>query len=575
MIAGEMRLTYIEGIPHWTDGFLTLPIIAGGHKGADNYAHHGELGDPGGDEETGTNAQLNSLTGGIFYDPSGFGGTLVARQNTSGGATVYFLVSENGQRLRVTKGSLLINPYTRQGHTVGEGIIQNGALTGYYTTSTKLTDGDLERLFGGGGSPSSYSGTQGSQSQAEAAAAARDAKAAEVAAAAAALDYERQKERDRLAAENAKHNQLLQEAGSLTREIAGLKKQGRNLISSLVGVDPVRQGIVQSGGVQRGNTPAQGFSQDLQTAVDTQLPTFGAQSSNADLEAANKQYSDYINAGMPDVPQIGMAGGGTAGLEGVQFGTSKRAVMLGEGTGTGMEIGIIDPSMGGGITEVIPIAGGAEEGGSFDTVGLRQSLGRVYGNMGFTGEGPQLSRNPYGFSFAPSNVGSGADTALRLGYRPRLLRDANTGAAYFKNDAGQLQHISPEGFKAGGFRWEDFLNVAPTEINQFGPMGSDLTEAPPSIEQSNLKRSYSTQAQPWIAKTGKEEIALPAIAQLASMWRRLLPSEKLNLGSFFGTAGLGAGGGGSATQNALSALEDEIGFWTPTGTGSKRAASFG
>lgn len=433
-----------------------------------------------------------------------------------------------------------------------------------------LSQWEYELLFpeGGPGSPGksgtqqSYGSTKASQDQQEAAAAAsrEDEQAHDM-----ALEAIRQ--------ENARRTALMQEAGALTREIAGLKQGARQMIGNLTGVDPVRQAVVQTGGVQRGNTPSQAFRSDLQTAVDTQLPEFGGSSSSADLEAANKSYKGYIEQGMPTQPNIGFAMGGSVDKSGIQFGNDKRAIMLGEGQMNGdEEIGIFDPAVGG-ITEVIPLAGGAAEGASFDTTGLRQSLGRVYGNLGFRGNAPTAQRGQYGFNYnlAGSTQGTEgtAGIARRLGYRPRLIRNSNSGEQYFRNEQGILQKIpSQQMFDQAGFRQEDFLNVDQSELGSFGTIGGFMQGLPGDIETQNLKRKYSTTAQPFLANTGKEEIALPAIAQLAPIWGRLLPAEKLNLASAYGVAGLGT------PEQAMAALEDEIGFFTPKGTGG-RVASFG
>lgn len=371
-------------------------------------------------------------------------------------------------------------------------------------------------------------------------------------------------ELERVREENALRRTKIGEAGLMARQAADIRLQAQNAINSLIGVDPVRSSIGQQGGVQRGTTPAQQNISTLQGIVNTPVPSVDENASIPDLQAT----IDALNRGPQSIPTptgIGFAQGGTidfaGGMDrpqygGIQLGTSKRAVRLGEGTGTGEEIGIIDPSMGGGITEVIPLMGGAQEGIVPTADSIRQALSRVYGSLGFSNLPTRQ-----GDAAGAYHLTEGLNAARRLGYSPRLVGDVASGKVYYKNEQGQLQHIpNPESFNQAGFHWSDILNLAPGEISQLGPIGAQFSGVP-AIE--GRSRPFSTMAQPLIEPaTG---LALPDPAQIAAIWRFLDPETKRVLTSAYGTSGLNE-----------ASIASRTAFATPVGSATRFAgARFG
>lgn len=256
--------------------------------------------------------------------------------------------------------------------------------------------------------------------------------------------------------------------------------------------------------------------------------------------------------------------------QGVEFGTSKRAVLVGEGEWNGDEEVLIHDAATG-DTEVIPLMGGAQSGVQFDTDTIRQALQRVYGDLGFQGNLPTVTRSPLGFHLGRSRIGGqltgSTGIARALGYRPRLIRESNTGAQYFVNDQGYLQKIaSPEVFQQSGFNQADFLNVDTSELPGIGPMGALLTGPPPFIE-GNPRRAFPTPATPLLTPPEAGEIPLPDPRMLAGIWRFLDPATKDVLVSAYDRAGLGV--------QAADVIGQTLAFFTPQGTQTGRTARFG
>jgi hypothetical protein len=511
---------------------------------------------------------LADLSGRQMYDPNtGYAGSVFGRRNTSGGATVWFLVGSTGQPQRITRGGMLIDPVTRLAHTIGDGIIENGSLTGYRTSSTKLSENDVKRLFGvdGGGGASEYhpySGTRESQTQSEQAAAAERERDRAAAA-----------ELDRIREENANRRAAMGEAGSSLRDLIAAQDAAKQRIADLTGRDPVGAAVHLGGGVQRGVTPAEAFRANEQQFANQPAPAYDPNTATtAELQAISAGIRDRLQE-VPSFPgrtAIGMAGGGMMGGggsprgEGMHFGTSKTAVLVGEGEINGdEEVVVHDPATG--TTEVIPLSGGAQGGATiYDPDTIRQALQRVYGNLGFTGSGPSITRGPLGnFSFNQS----GPDTVRRLGYRPRLFRDTGTGSAYFRDDSGMLRYIaSPDVFTKSGFDEKDLMNVSTGELGQFGQMGGALNAPPPLIE-GNPRQAYPTPATPLFTPPEAGSIPLPDPRMLAGIWRFLDPATQDVVFSSYDRAGLG--------EQARQVIENTVRFFSPTGTATGRTAAFG
>jgi hypothetical protein len=374
--------------------------------------------------------------------------------------------------------------------------------------------------------------------------------------------HQRTVELERIRQENAMREKYLSEAGALIRNFADAQTRTRDLMAQLTGKDPISAAILSRGGVRRGGlTPAEAFQAQNQAFVDAPLPQLNPNASTEELRGTIESVRART---APEAPPIGFAMGGMAGPHGISFGTQKRAVMLGEGMMNGdEEVGIIEPGLG--ITEVIPLAGGAAEGANLDPSTIGQALGQVYGDLGFS-SAPKWTRGEYGFSVSPDT--GGAQGLGRLGYRPRLVRDTGTGRTYYRDETGSLRHIQGmEPFRQAGFRWEDVLNVAPQELGAFGPVGSAFTGVGTDPVFQNTRRQFPVRAQPLVLPPEAGGFVLPDVRQLAGVWRFLAPSTRAVILDAYRNAGLG--------DQAQSTIEETIGFFTPRGTATRTGARFG
>ena len=179
-------------------------------------------------------------------------------------------------------------------------------------------------------------------------------------------------------------------------------------------------------------TPMDVLKQQNAQIAQYQSPTIAPDATIGDLESAigKMQQQEEMESAQGGLgPFTGLAMGGSinpsvTGRTGIQYGTQKRAIMLGEGTGTGTEIGIVTPGMG--ITEVIPLSGGAQEGATIEepspiTLGvlpqLFQTLRQDVGARG--GVSPNFLNTSAGLSalgyLTPAQ--SAAQGASRIGSR--------------------------------------------------------------------------------------------------------------------------------------------------------------
>ena len=292
-------------------------------------------------EPLGNISHLDQLVGGIYIDPlTGFVGVLSRNVNRRSGVTSYNLsdMQGNSRPLNFSTGARLIDASTRNSY-----VINRDRSVG---STGKATDKDIQRLLGGEGFGTTTAGLepveiQNIESQI------RDREAR--------LELERQK-----ILEDRRQN-LLNTARSLIESRISEKNEAMGRGAGLLGKDVFRAAATLGGSVlgPGAETPFDIFKGENARIATQELPQIGPNSTIADLESAIQKLQNPQSA--PVVPLAGMAGGGMAGPGGLSFGNSKRAVLLGEGTGTGEEVGIFDPAVGG-ITEVIPLAGGAQEG---------------------------------------------------------------------------------------------------------------------------------------------------------------------------------------------------------------------
>ena len=404
-----------------------------------------------------------------------------------------------------------------------------------------------------------------------------------------------------------------------------LRQKREEMLTGLVGVSPLRAAAAQSGVVPRGQEPADALRSELRSLNAAPLPSLSASAPLPQLQQqveSLKQFPSalptggaYGGAGMGGGGVIemsrgedgsyGMAGGagameggggmmgggggmhqmpdgsmmpdaemrgamsGQAPQAGVQMGTQKRAYLVGEGATQvepGTEVVVVDSLTG--TTEVVPLGGGAAEGGTFNT-SIGTALAPVWDSLGFTTPPsyrttPATLSAPEGRGLIPRGFTGGNLAGIqRLGVQPRLVRDASTGQVYYKNPAGALQAVSPRNFKMFGFNAADVINLSPAEIRTLGPLsraGGGLTSVP-IIEPGVAGRRFPQMTVPIIEpSTG---YALPAPRTIASMIRNQPGPVKSALVEALTLSGL----------YTPESIEDELRFFTPSGTGTRAGAA--
>lgn len=536
---------------------------------------------PGGSTTQGTQGQppiptLFNLINRWYYDPDRqVVGLLESYYTGSGGnrKQKYRLRTEDGRRIPIVKGYRLLDPQAAQLYTVGDRYDTGGGSRDFIMTRDAVSEAQWDRFFPpgsefGGSAARDYAGEAAQQHaydvELERIRQAFDAQQREA-------DRASAMELQRLQEENALKRAKLGEAGSLARTAAEVQQQARQFLTSLQGVDPVRQSVGAQGGVLRGTTPAQAHMQNLTSLANAPLPQVSENAQIPEIDQTIQNLQNYQN--LPVTPILGMAYGGTinATEPTAQIGSTKRAILVGEKGGfTGDEEVVVVDSANPGRTEVIPLMAGAASGGSFglpqtaltyqqpDISSIKSALAPIFAGQGFQGDVPSLTRGPFGYHWG---VG-GSDMMRRLGYEPRLIRDWSSGATYFRNPAGVLGRIPDmDAFNQwfGGKAGEEVFNVAPEEISSWGPiMAGALGGPPPQIEQP--VQNWPRRSIPLATTPLAGNIPLPDIRFLAPIWRYLDPGSRTTLVSAYGVGGLGA------PESALTAIEEAVRAFTPVGT---------
>lgn len=347
---------YIDGIPHWTDGILSLPIIAGGHKGTDNFAHH-NLGDPGGDEDTSTKElpadrvirtwdHLHAL----LPDYSSSSLAQILGSSLFNGKMGYTFAPKFFQEFQNVMLKL----------EAGSGYTPSSQPAEVYGSSTSMS-GVLDAINQQG--TGSYSSTAASQAQAEAFAAAEAEKARAF-----------QAEQDRLAREEQQRQSLLSTAQRLLEGRQGVRQRVREQRVELAGNDPFRFTAALHG-VDAGDTatPYDQFKSNLANITANPLPTLNPSGGVAEIQGVVdklKQMEAEENNYAPS-PFVGMAGGGTLPPPGsamgapmnngqASFGGRGYGVLVGDGQMNGDEEVVIRRPDG--SVEVVPLAGRSDQG---------------------------------------------------------------------------------------------------------------------------------------------------------------------------------------------------------------------
>lgn len=142
-----MRFLLVDGVPSWQDGDLTLPIMAGGQEDPFDEIFGAEV-------ETGTEDDLASLVGRTLLDlNTRFVGVVKTRVARRTGRTVYWLSSAEGRAQDLRTGATLVDPNTRQ--------IISVTPTGTVTPGGKLSEADIDRIFGTSSTDTGGGGTVG------------------------------------------------------------------------------------------------------------------------------------------------------------------------------------------------------------------------------------------------------------------------------------------------------------------------------------------------------------------------------------------------------------------------------
>lgn len=454
---------------------------------------------------------LATLVGRTVLDlNTGFIGIVKTRLDRRMGR-VYWLSGEGGRAQNLNVGATLVDPNTRQ--------VMNVDPTGGVEPGGKLSEGDLERLFGvggagggGGGGGGGYAAPQwrpgeleleqqeqarrGQELQLE-----RDSLKASIAQSERDLAWAKeefaraQAAEDRRAAEYAQlqmemlekrlendrrtlgFQMGMQERGTLIQEKA---ETGREIMR--LGPDPFRQAAILSGGVQRGTTPQQTAVEQGQAFMNQPLPRVSMGMDVAQLEAAIAQMQGQ-GMTQPQFGGFGMAGGGVIEMEhkdGAFSMKPKMSYLVGEGKhGEGLKAGTAEIlTIGDGKVEVTPFGGGAYGG-------LEQSV--------FQGLSPLYS--DFGFSTAPT--AGQFQGKSRLTADPRLVKFGDAGTIYMIDPyTGQKRPIAGAGvFNRSGFDWGDIEKLGAGAATQWatGPtMGSAYGLDPAALSQMGISPDLVT-----------------------------------------------------------------------------------
>jgi len=459
-----MKLIYLKGVPHWTDGGLALPVMAGGQKPPWEEDDAEPLPVGPAPQDTGFR-DLQAYVGRFLIDPlSGKSGILSGPDRRG----LYFFTNDSGQRSgTVQRGTNLLDPANRAFLAIGE--------TYRDTRVSTASEDDLARYgFGttNGGSTRNYAAEQAA---ADAAQAKRDADQRAWQTEQDRLNREFEAEQNRIAAEERRRSDLL---GTADRLLEGRRKSRESAVgraSEQAGADTFRfLANVKGQQVAPGTmTPTDIFKAGNAQIAGFQAPTITPNATIGDLESAiaKMQAQDTAEAGFGGNvgPFTGFAMGGQMGKGGAQFGTSKTAVIVGDARINGDEEVVIHDRMSG-QTEVIPLSGRAQAGATLtpNLTVLPQLFQTLRQNVGSFGGGQNnLSSQGYlspaqSAAQAPAQLGSRGALATPLSLKQGLTEflDPETGLAkYTPEEAQQLSDligVLPAPHKAAAF-WRNLL----------------------------------------------------------------------------------------------------------------------
>ena len=411
------------------------------------------------------------------------------------------------------------------------------------------------------------------------------------------------------AEENRQRQSLQEQASSLLQQWLSVQQQARDMLTQLQGQDPFRAAASASGQVTLGTTPQAAHEANLQATAGQEL-TFDPSGNVANLQGQVTNLQHQVGTGLPDMPAFvgSFAHGGVIDMEAGKDGTfSAKGTSSGgfrDVAGRGPvsfavgeavdgqpnpELVTIDNGrvtvtpVRGGLRDVggrgVPtFMGGFSDGGSFQTAttdSLLQGASSMFGALGFeniptTSFRPSGSLRPFQRAFPSGlNLQGVADfqrerprdftaTSLqRLGISPRLVRNAESGAVFFRSDDGQWKRVRTRAqFDQFGFNAGEVVSMTPESLMALGlPADRDQLADLTQLPGIGATTQFGPPPSPFLAPVGDRQIPLADPRLLASMFRRLDVAGQHNLLSLYGVAP------GVTADSALERMR----FFTPSG----------
>jgi len=310
-------------------------------------------------------------------------------------------------------------------------------------------------------------------------------------------------------------DRFIAEQGQASRLVAGLGPDQFKMASALQGL-PVL-----------GTTPQAGFAQAQTEFASRPVPNVSAQAPISEIETAIAAIGGIKPPSLP-ASGFGMAMGGTlpgmvpemmppqpmpeqppgmmpgqemmqmgppAAPGAPQFGTTKTAVLIGEGNlqvEPGTEVAITDTATG--TTEIIPLTGQAAAGASifspgyggfaqrppgalFDPMSGVAAINPLYAGMGL----PQ---------FPMANSNPSLSLLNRLGVQPSLLKSTSDPTVYYRDPAtNQYRGITgPDVFNQSGFDWGNIVSSGDISGLPMGPVLDRPTLFPPGTGSESFSQ---------------------------------------------------------------------------------------
>jgi len=264
-------------------------------------------------------------------------------------------------------------------------------------------------------------------------------------------------------------------------------------VSAEAPISDIESAIAAIGGIKPPSLPTSGFGMAMGGTLPGMVPEMMPPQPMPEQPPGMMPGQEMMTGGIPPM-------GPPAAPGAPQFGTTKTAVLIGEGNlqvEPGTEVAITDTATG--TTEIIPLTGQAATGASIFSPGYGGFATRAPGSV-FDPMSGVAAINPLyagmGFSqFPMANQNQSMATLSRLGAQPSLIRETGTPGVYWRNPVTNVYQGIPRSdwFEQSGFNWNDVVDVGKGEI--FGgrglPMGSNVTAPPPLAPPGTGSESFS------------------------------------------------------------------------------------